>query len=341
MKKNNKDMISLALYEKTQFNAGPKAKLDVERILSREFRFIIDNVNSIDNSLKGKIQRVIQCIIKNYKYRNKYIVLIQTPYSSKKFYTNRIKNKIAFLHDIEGLRYNDEIRLKNEIEFLKGCYYVISHNEKMTKFLIENGIEKDKIVDLELFDYLTKENPLERKNNDFNNINVVYSGNLIKAPFLKQLDESKMKFTMYTYGIMDDEIVNSKIIYKGKISPDEIPKKMEGNLGIVWDGNIDDKDENDLLKNYTKYNNPHKLSCYIAAELPVIVWSKAAIAELVDKYNIGYKIDNLYDINNLDYSDYNEKLKNVKELSKKVRNGYFTKRAIETVLNRLEKDNVL
>ena len=340
MKKRNNTKVILSLYEKTQINAGPKAKVDIETIVSKNYDFTIDNVNSIDNSLKGKINRFFKCVKINIKNKNTKLVLLQIPYSEKKYYTNMIRNKIIIIHDIEGLRYSNRKRLEKEIEFYKKCYYIISHNKKMTNFLIKNGIEKNKIIDLELFDYLTEEKAVERKI-DKNNINIVYSGNLIKAPFLKQLEENKMKFKLNTYGIMDNELKNKNIIYKGKFKPDEIPGKLEGELGLVWDGNLDDKDEKDLLKNYTKYNNPHKLSCYIAAELPVIVWSKAAIADLVDKYNIGYKIDSLYDINDLDFSDYNEKLKNVKELSKKVRDGYFTKRAIKTVLDRLEKDNVL
>ena len=328
-------MVGLAIYEKTQVNAGPKAKIDIERVLLKEFNFVIDNVNSVDNSNIGKIKRAIECIKKNYKYKDAKLVLLQVPYSDKNFFTNKIKNKYAIIHDIEGLRYNNSKILTKELKFYKQCTYIISHNVYMTDFLVERGIDRKKIVELELFDYLTKVRPLKRSINN-NIINVVYSGNLDKAQFIKQIEENKMCFNLYTYGIQNCNINNKKIFYKGKYTPDEIPGKMEGNLGLVWDGNIDSKDENDSLKNYTKYNNPHKLSCYIAAELPVIVWSKAAIATLVDKYNIGYKIDNLYDINNLDYSDYYEKLNNIRELSKKVRSGYFTKKAINEILNRLE-----
>ena len=107
---------------------------------------------------------------------------------------------------------------------------------------------------------------------------------------------------------------------------------------MVWDGNYDESDQNEGFKNYTKYNNPHKLSCYIAAGLPVIVWRKSAAAQFVNKYNIGYTISNLYDINNLDFSDYEEKLKNVSVIQKKVCNGKFTKDAINKVLEKIKKN---
>ena len=80
-----------------------------------------------------------------------------------------------------------------------------------------------------------------------------------------------------------------------------------------------------------------KLSCYTAAGIPVIVWEKAAIADFVKKYDIGYTIKSIYDINNLDLKDYNRKQENIKELQKKVRNGYFTKRVVDKFLKDIDK----
>ena len=117
----------------------------------------------------------------------------------------------------------------------------------------------------------------------------------------------------------------------------ELPDKIEANLGLIWDGNFDDSDENVGFKKYTKYNNPHKLSCYIAAGLPVIVWEKAAIADFVNKYNIGYTISKIYDINEIDLSDYNQKLANISKLQQEVRNGEFTIRVFDKVLKDMEE----
>ena len=141
--------------------------------------------------------------------------------------------------------------------------------------------------------------------------------------------------TIERMGVFKD-INNEKMLYKGVFNPEELPNKLEGNLGLVWDGNYDESDEYVTFKFYTKYNNPHKLSCYIAAGLPVIVWNKSAIADFVRKYNIGYEISNLYEINNLDFSDYEKKKENVKDLTKKVRNGYFTRKIMKVVLNNSE-----
>ena len=142
-----------------------------------------------------------------------------------------------------------------------------------------------------------------------------------------------MRFRMNVYGVGTDKDINGRINYKGKYRPDELPNKLEGNLGLVWDGNFDESDENEGFKNYTKYNNPHKLSCYIAAGLPVIVWEKAAVADFVSENGIGYTVSSVYDINALDLSDYDVKRKNTLELSACVRNGVFTKKAIEKVFS--------
>ena len=81
-----------------------------------------------------------------------------------------------------------------------------------------------------------------------------------------------------------------------------------------------------------KYNNPHKLSLYIAAGLPVVVWEKAAIADFVKKYNIGIIVKSLLDldkeINSLSEEQYEEFKQNILVLQKNVTNGYYTRRAL-------------
>lgn len=196
----------------------------------------------------------------------------------------------------------------------------------MKKFLINKGINKDYIYVLELFDYLCNDNIKAIKSNNKKK-NICYTGNLSikKCPFIHQIDDNKINFNFKLYGIGIEEDISKNVTYHGSFNPEDI-NYIEGDLGLVWDGNIDSLDSNDFNKSYTKYNNPHKLSCYIARGLPVIVWEEAAIANFVKKYNIGYTIKDFYDINNLNFKDIEQKRKNVLKLSNKVRNGYFTKR---------------
>jgi hypothetical protein len=206
----------------------------------------------------------------------------------------------------------------------------------MKNFLVQHGVSEDKIYVLEIFDYLC-DLKKEKSKSDLSNIKIIYTGNLDKAPFLNQIKEENMNFELNVYGICSNEFKNKKINYKGKFLPDELPSKLEGDLGLVWDGNLDESDENVGFKNYTKYNNPHKLSCYIAAGVPVIVWEKAAVSKFVKDNNIGYTISSIYDINKLDFSDYNQKLENATKLGNNIRSGFYTKRVMDKILDELEK----
>ena len=331
----NKEKVIISAYDTTAMHAGSKAKTDIEQIVHDEFGFEIERIELKNNNIVCRLKNIMKKLFFNEKYKNCKSVIIQIPYSGKRIYTNKIKNKIAIIHDIDGIRKNDSVLLKNEIEFYKTFDAIISHNEKMTKFLIEKGLDKNRIFNIEIFDYLCD---IEKKTNnkefDKENIKIVYIGNYSKAPFLKQLESEKMKFNLNFYGACNETISNDKIILKGKFLPNDLPKNIQGDLGLVWDGNYDESEDTNgyQYKNYTKYNNPHKLSGYIAAEIPVIVWEDAAIAEFVKKYNIGYTIRNIYDINQINFSDYIEKQKNVHILSERVREGYYTKKVFSEAL---------
>ncbi len=325
-KEKNKKII-LSQYIKNNFNAGPKAKTDIEKIVENKFDFEVKTMPLTEKICKNKLKRMIQ-FAKKFKLissiaKETEIAIIQSPFSCKKIMMDKFKNKIVIIHDIEGLRNQDLKELEEEIKFYKSCNFVIAHNKKMKKFLIKKGIDSNKIYELELFDYLCDGTAKEKKL-DYTLPKIVYCGNLDKASFIYQLDSEKMNYELYLYGQKSKEFKNEKIIYKGKYAPDEMPNKIDGNIGLVWDGNFDESDEDKSYKNYTKYNNPHKLSCYIASGMPVIVWKKSAIADFVRENNIGYEISNLYDINKLDFSDYDVKKNNVEKLEKKVREGYFT-----------------
>ena len=329
--------IILKVQQDNGFNAGDKAPSDVNNILGCK----IINLTSIYDNNKHKVGKVLRYvsysnIIKNMS--NKDLYIIQHPYL---YINNKVASKlyskqsIVLIHDLSGLRTrNDKLNVK-EIRKLNLSKFIISHNQVMTNYLISQGIDSKKIVNLELFDYLCDE--VEYRNKDISKgLTIAYAGNIDKALFIKQIDKTKMNFEMNLYGVKSDNLqINDKLHYIGKETPERLPNLIDAHLGLVWDGNIDSSDESDILKNYTKYNNPHKVSCYLAAGIPVIVWSKSAIWNFVRDNNCGYAIDNIYDINNLDLSDYEEKRKNAIEISKKVRSGYYTKKAFNTAFEKL------
>ena len=60
-----------------------------------------------------------------------------------------------------------------------------------------------------------------------------------------------MKFSINLYGVLDNIMNNNpKINYMGKFQPDELPNVLDCDLGLIWDGNLDDSDKNIGFKNY-------------------------------------------------------------------------------------------
>lgn len=332
------------------FNAGQKAPSDIVKIISDSFdsySSFIDNFNSEEFFNNHNIIYRILCRYSFLKIfaksrRKKEILLIQYPMEERTNFLNKLflfnmkflrKNKsIILIHDLDGIRYQNDTYLKQDIDRLNKVEYVIAHNDIMKERLIHDGV-KSKIYTLKLFDYLCDyDNEIKDIPLDKNNPIVIYAGNLSsqKSPFIHEL--KNIKFTLNLYGVGIDKDISKNILYKGKYPAEILPNKLVGNLGLIWDGKSDSSDSNIGMKNYTKYNNPHKLSCYIAAGLPVIVWEKSAISKFVKDNNIGYTIKEINDINKLDLTDYEIKKENVKKLQVKVRNGEYTKNVINEIL---------
>ena len=333
-----------------QFTAGPKAPSDIIDIIMENYNAKSTLLVSSENVV-GKILyrlKMFSAII-GARMKNEVLIMQFPMYETTNllnklflFYMKFLNKEktLVLIHDLDSIRSEDPVLKQQELDRLKKVNYIVSHNEKMTKYIKSEGI-KAKIYNLEIFDYLcdNKDKFVRSNKVNENDFTVAYAGNLYKekSPFVHQLDSEKMKFTLNLYGIGIDKDINSRLKYKGKFPPNELPDNIEGDLGLIWDGNFDESDEEKRYKMYTKYNNPHKLSCYTAAGIPVIVWEKAAIADFVKKYDIGYTIKSIYDINNLDLKDYNRKQENIKELQKKVRNGYFTKRVVDKFLKDIDK----
>jgi len=333
-------VITIKSWEK--YNAGPKALEDVEKILEKEYKA----KKCVIDLKKGKIHSKLKLAKNLFSSRfSKEILVIQYPVFERKCLLNLANKKrtIIFIHDIEGLRSQDKKLLEQEISKLKLFEYIVVHNKVMKELLISKGIKAEKLYVLELFDYLcTEEEKKPKKKSTLmeEKLALCYAGNLRleKSPFIYQITDETLPFPFYVYGVgADTEKLSSKIHYEGKVSPEDLPNQMKGSLGIVWDGKWDEEDETEYFKQYTKYNNPHKLSCYLAAGIPVIVWEKAAIAEMVKRENLGYTIRSLEGIKNLNFQEYSVKKESAEKYKQKVRSGYYTKRVIEEIKHKMEE----
>lgn len=328
-------------------HAGSKARNDVEDILfNNGYKKLELKKYKESEGLKNKINILFNLTIdwiKVYmKLERKSVVIVQYPLESPKkivnFYLNKVKlikniQFIAIIHDLESLRFSRKSD-RFEIKFLNTYSYIVCHNEKMKEYLIENGLNKEKIICLEIFDYLFNDN--NKLLSRYNNNEVVIAGNLSeeKSPYVYLLNSisTEIKFNLFgpNFKIYDSK----KIEYMGQYPPEKLPYILKGSYGLVWDGNSINTC-NGVTGNYLKYNNPHKLSLYIVSRLPIIVWKKSAMASFVEREEIGFSINDLNEIGDIIKSisknDYDKMINNLDRLSKRLNDGYYLKAAIEKI----------
>lgn len=327
-------------------DAGFKARVDIINILTHEFgykyipikksRKIVDIMCSFKNILEMKINK-------------NSIILIQYPINRKalSFIFTRIKlNKskaICMIHDIESLRNcQSDKKIKKEIEVLNKFEYIISHNSCMTKWIKDNGV-KSKVYDLNLFDYVAKGREVNHSHNINEKYKVSYATGLLgdeKSSFLYKLNNNQLSnFELLLYGQIKSKLNElvltlKNVRYMQSISPEIITEKLEGDFGLIWDGDSIDRC-NGNYGYYLKYNNPHKLSMYIAAGKPVISWKKAAISNFIESNNIGFCVDSINEINDklnsISLADYNNMCIHVKKFAEKIRKGECIKNIINQI----------
>lgn len=231
--------------------------------------------------------------------------------------------KLTFLiHDLDSLR---GVYTNGEREFLSTADVIIAHNPVMVEYLKQNGYSDKEIRSLNIFDYLTKDTVAGRKAGE--KTEVVIAGNLKreKAGYVYRLNEVEGEIQFRLYGPnYDGETQGKNVKYCGQYKPEELPEKLEGGFGLVWDG--DDLGAcTGVFGEYMKYNNPHKTSLYLASGLPVIIWEKAAMAKYIEKNNLGIAVREMNEIplklKSLSEEDYRIMKSNVEIVGKQLCQG--------------------
>lgn len=235
------------------------------------------------------------------------------------------------IHDSQILRYGK----KDEIErcIFNEATSLFVHTKAMQEALVQNGC-KSKMYIINLFDYYcddAKHSATDLKN--WRNI-VVFAGNLDKSTFLSYLIYKNNLFKstiLHLYGYAKEWNSTSTFIYKGSFLPEKTGNLI-GGWGLVWDGDSIDTCGG-VAGEYLRFNASHKLSLYLAAGLPVIVWDKSAVAHWVKENGVGVTIDNLWDledtINGLSDGEYTEMVGRVAIVGSCLREGKFLKQVIE------------
>ncbi|NMV49225.1 galactofuranosyltransferase [Lactobacillus reuteri] len=316
-------------------DAGSKARIDVENIFNK---LKIKPISPF-LSKKNRLYAYLFFLWQLKKTNKSDIIVVQYPlprgYNSLLKYVAKHRKIVAIIHDLTTLRFNKDF--KDDKKQLKNLLYIIAHNKRMKDYLISKGITAP-IISLELFDYLVNK---EQKVNDHSNDSelICFAGNLSKSNFIYKLPESLIKLGINLYGIGFDSRRESanELNYIGSFNSEDIVSEIKGRYGLVWDGDSSKYCAGNM-GNYLKYNNPHKASMYIAARMPLIVWTKSALAEFVKEQEIGLVVNSLdeipYKTKKINAEEYNHMVSNVNKVRDKILNGLYLQNALKQIFEK-------
>jgi len=242
---------------------------------------------------------------------------------------------VCFIVDIDGIKDGNSMLLGKEISFFRKIKYFILLNEKMGLWLRSKvpGIVFSKI---DFHSFLAEPVLLAREKS----FNIVFAGNLAKSHFLDQLhllrnNRYSLHFNLYGPGQGENMTKQANVTYYGVEKPYDLPGKLQGSFGLLWDGDSIDGPAGSL-GDYMQYISHHKLSLYILSNLPLIVPATAASAILVEKYNIGFAVNSLYEIEekikNLSQAEYRQMQINMQPLAEKISKGEFLAEAMDEIM---------
>lgn len=328
--------LQYSVYKQETGSAGGKAKNDAfDILLANGF------APSYKPSHKRSI-RIIQQYLSLRKIKKDTLLFVQYPAISdalmKKLVKRLKKTKatsVALVHDLPSIQGMGG-ETDNEIKQLNAFDYLIVHNEKMDAYLKEKGYQ-GKTVILGVFDYLHDiekpvcDTPYENR--------ICIAGNLDKGAYIRKVDElSSYQFNLYGVNRVLDLTQINNAQYKGCLPSDEIVYLLDGDFGLVWDGESLDECSG-IYGKYLLYNNPHKLSLYLSSGKPVIVWKQSALAPFVEENGLGVAVGSLAELERLDLrTNYASYKQNVMEVKKKLGSGYYLTQAIARVMEDIEKE---
>lgn len=323
-------------------NAGNKAKTDIEAII-KDNGFINVGLKQShrSNKVTGFLLTLCGVLKAIFTIKKGDLLLLQYPF--KKYYVFKcciahVKGAkvVTVIHDLGSFR-RKKLTVHHEIWKLNHSEYIIAHNDSMHQWLSDHGC-KAQIIDLSIFDYLSEQKP-EAKNTEFNHYRILYAGGLAKRKnaFLYTIGKHLQSLVLNIYGNgldLNEMEGIEHVYYKGFMASDDLIKKAEGDFGLAWEGSSLSSCEGDFGE-YVKYNNPHKVSLYIRCNLPIIIWSQAALAPFVEQNGIGISIDSLEDLEDklkqITPEQYLSMKRNTEKISRNLSQGYYIMHALNQI----------
>ncbi len=330
-------------------NAGDKAKTDIEAMMDT---LGYENIGLAQHRSKNSIAAyfiTLASVLRGIsKLRRGDILVVQYPL--KKYYDFLVRQAcrrgakvVTVIHDLGSFR-RKKLTVVQEIARLNRSSAIIVHSPAMLKWLDEHGVTVPMIV-LGLFDYLSATStpppaaPLES-----NAAQLMFAGSLSQANngWIYKLAETQPDVDLILYGgDFDNSQKRDNTIIKGFVDSDTLIASAEGKYGVVWYGDSLDEGSGSLGE-YLKYNAPHKTSLYLRAGIPVVIWDKAALADIVSRLGVGICVPSLRNIGDILASVTPERYALMREnaaiVSAKLARGGFITDALTEVEKLLSKN---
>ncbi|MCM1484030.1 MAG: galactofuranosyltransferase [Muribaculaceae bacterium] len=287
---------------KDRTSAGNKAKSDYEDILASMGAVNIGHPRTYGGgklrTFAANLTGVLRACL---RMRPSDVIVLQYPV--KKYFTLicriarlRGARTVALIHDLGSCR-RRRLTLEQEISRLGHAHTVIATNPTMESWLLSHGLATRHTA-LGLHDYLSDAQPAPR--GEYTPpYSVAYAGslNMRKNSFLLHMHKEGIDTPLHLYGTLGHGYAPAAplITEHGFTPPDTFIAHAQGHFGLVWDGSSLDECTGSFGE-YLRLNTPHKSSFYLRAGLPLIVWSRSALAPIVTELGIGLTIDTLRDL---------------------------------------------
>ena len=249
-------------------------------------------------------------------------------FDTEQFYMPQYKRAAMLKHILDR-------KLENSLFSIADV--VVAHTEVMKNMLTNRGIDKTKIICAGAWDHLMDEgfdieNTHCRIRQD---MPIVFCGNLEKnkSGFLYS-QNINARIDLYGPGYTGSE--SDTVAYKGVFRSEELVDRIEGSYGLVWDGPSCESCTG-TYGEYLLYNIPHKVSFYLASGLPIIIWDKAAMADLILSEGCGLTVRNLSEIkqktDSVDLYEYQKMREAAMRVGDAMRTGNYIKSFMEKALD--------
>lgn len=329
-----------------------KAKNDIDEIMAASgFRDLAISFGGKDKVVVF-FSKLLSVLRLPFVLHKSDVLLIQYPF--KKYYSllcriARMKGActVTLIHDLGTFR-RHKLTASQEIQRLSRTDCIVAHNYSMKSWLNEHGCRVP-VCELDIFDYLSSSSPKAYEAPHVPR-RIVYAGALgvRKNAFLYNLDEHLAGCVLDVYGRGLDESVASSwnnIHYHGFVDSDKFIAGVEGDWGLVWDGDSIDECSGDWGE-YLRINNPHKTSFYLCSGLPVIMWTQSAMSKFIIDNKLGICVSSLAELSdalrNVSNQEYDEIKASVVAFREKLCNGFFFKRAFDEACSQIgEREHVL